>query len=72
MMNLVEEMVEKIAIDIHGTTEFNRKPYSVSTTMEAFFHVRGYGRHFTGIDISEMEEAEMAQAKKWCEVDKHG
>lgn len=60
MMNLVEEMVEKIAMNLHGTTlipagdkmiDFKR-PWKRFTMFEAI-------DHFTGIDISEMEEPEL-------------
>ncbi|MFT6964370.1 MAG: lysyl-tRNA synthetase class 2, partial [Flammeovirgaceae bacterium] len=55
MMNLVEEMVEKIAIALHGTTEVPvgdniinfQRPWKRFTMFEAI-------EHFTGIDISEM------------------
>ena len=65
MMNLVEEMVEKIAIDLHGTTEVKvgnhtinfKRPWKRFSMYEAI-------EHFTGIDISEMEEAEMAETAK--------
>jgi len=66
MMNLVEEMVEKIAIDLHGTTEVQvgenvinfQRPWKRYTMFEAI-------EHFTGIDISEMDEEELrATAKK--------
>lgn len=60
MMNLVEEMIEKVAIDLHGTTEVNvgdhiidfRRPWTRYTMFEAILH-------FTGIDISEMDEAQL-------------
>lgn len=66
MMNLVEEMVEKVAIDMHGTTEVQvgdniinfQRPWKRYTMYEAI-------EHFTGIDISEMDEKELfATAKK--------
>jgi lysyl-tRNA synthetase class 2 len=58
MMNLVEEMIEKVAIDLHGTTEVKvgnhvidfRRPWKRFTMFEAI-------QHFTGIDISAMDEA---------------
>lgn len=58
MMDLVEEMVEKVALDIHGTTEVQvgqhvinfQRPWQRFTMFEAI-------QHFTGIDISEMDEA---------------
>jgi lysyl-tRNA synthetase class 2 len=58
MMNLVEEMIEKVAIDLHGTTQVKvgenlidfRRPWKRFTMYEAI-------EHFTGVDISEMDEA---------------
>lgn len=60
MMNLVEEMVEKVAIALHGTTEVQvgdnvinfQRPWKRYTMFEAI-------EHFTGIDISEMDEAQL-------------
>jgi len=65
MMNLVEEMVEKIALDLHGTTEVQvgehlinfQRPWKRYTMYEAI-------EHFTGIDISEMDEKSMAETAK--------
>ncbi len=65
MMDLVEEMVEKIALDLHGTTEVQvgenlinfQRPWKRYTMYEAI-------EHFTGIDISEMDEATMAKIAK--------
>lgn len=63
MMNLVEEMVEKIALDIHGTTEVQvgdntinfHRPWKRYTMYEAI-------KEFTGIDISDMDEEQMSKA----------
>jgi lysyl-tRNA synthetase class 2 len=73
MMDLVEEMVEKIAMDIHGKTEIQvgdnlinfQRPWKRYTMYEAI-------DHFTGIDISKMDEATMAETAKklGVEVDK--
>jgi len=73
MMDLVEEMVEKIAIDLHGKTEIQvgdnlinfQRPWKRYTMYEAI-------EHFTGIDISKMDEATMAETAKklGVEVDK--
>ncbi len=60
MMDLVEEMVEKVALDLHGTTEVKagdkiidfRRPWKRFTMFEAI-------QHFTGIDISTMNEGEL-------------
>ena len=57
MMNLVEEMVEKITLELHGTTEIKvgehlinfQRPWKRFTMYEAI-------QHFTQIDISEMDE----------------
>lgn len=57
MMDLVEEMVEKVAIDLHGTTQVKvgenvidfKRPWKRYTMFEAI-------QHFTGIDISSLEE----------------
>jgi lysyl-tRNA synthetase, class II len=58
MMDLVEEMIEKVAIDLHGKTQVQvgenvidfKRPWQRFTMFEAI-------QHFTGIDISEMDEA---------------
>jgi lysyl-tRNA synthetase class 2 len=60
MMNLVEEMVEKIAIDLHGTTVVRsgenmidfKRPWKRFTMYEAI-------EHFTGIDITGKTENEL-------------
>jgi len=69
MMNLVEEMVEKVAIDIHGTTKVQvgdniidfKSPWKRFTMYEAI-------QHFTGIDISEMDEAQLRDTAKKLHV----
>lgn len=69
MMDLVEEMIEKAALDIHGTTEVQvgenvldfKRPWKRYTMFEAI-------EHFTGIDISEMDEAELRTTAKKLEV----
>jgi lysyl-tRNA synthetase class 2 len=66
MMDLVEEMVEKIALDIHGKTEV-QVGKNVINFQRPWKRFTMYGaiEHFTGIDVSEMTEAEMfATAKK--------
>ena len=73
MMDLVEEMVEKIAMDLHGKTEVQvgdnlinfQRPWKRYTMYEAI-------EHFTGIDISKMDEATIAETAKklGVEVDK--
>jgi lysyl-tRNA synthetase class 2 len=65
MMNLVEEMVEKVCIALHGKTEITvgenivnfQRPWKRFTMFEAI-------EHFTGVDISNMDEATMREAAK--------
>lgn len=65
MMNLVEEMVEKVAMELHGTTEVQvgqhvinfQRPWKRYTMFEAI-------EHFTGIDIAEMDEAQLRKTAK--------
>lgn len=60
MMDLVETMVEKIALDLHGTTEVKvgdhtinfKRPWKRFTMYEAI-------HHFTGTDITHLTELEM-------------
>ncbi|MBK9254042.1 MAG: lysine--tRNA ligase [Saprospiraceae bacterium] len=69
MMDLVEEMVEKVAIDIHGTTEVQvgeniinfKRPWKRYTMYEAI-------QHFTGIDISEMDETQLRETARKLHV----
>lgn len=70
MMDLVEEMVEKIALELHGTTEVEvgdkvinfQRPWKRFTMYEAI-------QHFTGIDISEMDEAGMRDVCKQLHIE---
>jgi lysyl-tRNA synthetase class 2 len=63
MMDTVEEMVERVAMDLHGTTEVKvgdhiinfQRPWKRYSMYEAI-------KHFTGVDISEMNEQEMLVA----------
>ncbi len=69
MMDLVEEMIEKVAIDLHGTTlvtvgenQINfKRPWKRYTMFEAI-------QHFTGIDISEMNEEGLRETCKKLNV----
>lgn len=69
MMDLVEEMIEKVAMDLHGTTEVKvgeniidfKRPWKRFTMYEAI-------QHFTGIDISEMNEAALRETCKKLHV----
>ena len=70
MMDLVEEMIEKVALDLHGTTKVQvgenlidfKRPWKRFTMFEAI-------EHFTGIDISEMDEAGLAKTAKELNVE---
>ncbi len=70
MMDTVEAMVEKIALDLHGKTELQvgehtinfARPWKRFTMYEAI-------EHFTKVDISEMNEGEMREAAKKLGVD---
>ncbi len=65
MMNLVEEMVEKVAIALHGTTKVQvgeniidfQRPWKRYTMYEAI-------EHFTGVDISAMDENQLRETAK--------
>ena len=69
MMDLVEEMVEKIALDLHNTTEVRvgenlisfKRPWKRLTMYEAI-------QEFTGIDISNMDELELRKTAKELKV----
>jgi lysyl-tRNA synthetase class 2 len=70
MMNLVEEMVEKVAIDVTGGTvvqvgnnEINfARPWKRFTMFEAI-------AHYTGVDISNMDEAALRSTCKQLGVE---
>lgn len=69
MMDLTEEMVERIAMDMHGTTEVQvgenvinfARPWKRYTMYEAI-------EHFTGVDISKMSEEELFKTAKELHV----
>ncbi|MAU36559.1 MAG: lysine--tRNA ligase [Flavobacteriales bacterium] len=73
MMDLVEEMVEKAVLDLHGETEVLvgenkinfKRPWKRYTMYEAILH-------FTGVDISNMDEEALLESanKLGVEVDK--
>jgi len=69
MMDLVEEMIERVALDLHGSTtvtvgdqtiEFKR-PWKRYTMFEAI-------QHFTGVDISNMDEHQLRVAADSLQV----
>ncbi len=69
MMNLVEEMIEKAALDLHGTTAVTvgdkvidfKRPWKRFTMFEAI-------EHFTQIDISSMDEQALRDTCKKLHV----
>ncbi len=62
MMDTIEEMVEKVALDVAGTTKVTvgenvidfKRPWKRMTMFEAI-------QEYTGVDVSGMEEAELRQ-----------
>jgi len=69
MMDLVEEMVERIALDLHGKTAIEvggniidfQRPWKRFTMYEAI-------QHYTGTDISGMDEEELRKTAKELHV----
>jgi lysyl-tRNA synthetase class 2 len=65
MMDLVEEMVERVALVVHGQTEVQvgenlinfQRPWKRFTMAESI-------QHFTGVDISNLDEAGLRDAAK--------
>lgn len=70
MMETVEEMVEKIALDLHGTTSVKvgeqvidfKRPWKRFTMFEAI-------EHFTGIDVSKMDEQQLRATCKTLHIE---
>jgi lysyl-tRNA synthetase class 2 len=70
MMDTVEEMVERIALDIHGTTKVQvggntidfKRPWKRMSMFEAI-------EHYTGIDISGMDEDALRKTAKKLDID---
>ncbi|TAF67062.1 MAG: lysine--tRNA ligase [Cytophagales bacterium] len=69
MMDTTEEMIEKVAIDLHGTTEVKvgehiinfKRPWKRFTMFEAI-------AHYTGIDISNMDEEALRNVCKKFDI----
>lgn len=65
MMDTVEEMIEKVALDLHGTTQVKvgeniidfQRPWNRFTMFEAI-------KQFTGVDIASMNEDELRNAAR--------
>jgi lysyl-tRNA synthetase, class II len=70
MMDLTEELIEKIAIELHGTTEVQvgdkiidfKAPFKRVTMFDSI-------KEFTGIDISEMDEDQLRATCKQLHID---
>ncbi len=67
MMDLVEEMIEKIALDLHGTTEVKCGEHLINFQRPwKRYTMYGVIEELTGVDVSGMDENEMrATARKW-------
>jgi len=69
MMELVEEMIEKVALDLHGTTKVQlgentidfKRPWKRYTMFEAIENI-------TGVDIAEMNEEELRETAKKLKI----
>lgn len=70
MMNLTEELIEKIALDLYGTTEVQvgknlidfKTPFKRVTMFDSI-------KEFTGIDISNMDESQLRSVCKQLHID---
>ena len=73
MMDLVEEMVEKVAMNLHGTAEVKVGEHVINFQRPwKRYTMYGAIQHFTGVDVSNMTETEMADAacKMGIHIDK--
>ena len=69
MMDFTEQMIEKVALEVHGTTKVTvgkneidfKRPYRRLTMLDAI-------KEYAGVDISEMNEAEIRSACKKLNV----
>ncbi len=65
MMDMVEEMVEKISLDMHGTTKVKVGENEIDFKRPwKRFTMYGAIEHFTGVDVSQMSEEEMRAAAR--------
>ena len=70
MMNFTEQMLEKICLDVNGTTEVQvgdnvisfKAPFARRTMTEAI-------KEFTGIDITDMDEAQLRDVCKQLNIE---
>lgn len=69
MMDFTEEMLEYVALKVHGTTELQVGDKVISFKRPwKRFTMFGAIEHFTGIDISEMDEAALRQTAKDLDI----
>jgi lysyl-tRNA synthetase class 2 len=72
MMNITEELIEKIALDLHGTTKVQlgdkvidfKAPFKRITMFDSI-------KEFTGYDISEMNEEQLVDVCKKLNIETH-
>ncbi len=70
MMDMTEELLEKVAINLHGTPEVQVGEHTISFQRPfARFTMYGAIQHFTGHDISEMDEAALRNLCKELKVE---
>lgn len=69
MMNLVEEMIEKVAIDVTGSTVVKVGEHDIDFKRPwKRYTMYGAIKEFTGVDISDMDEQALRQAAKDLQV----
>jgi lysyl-tRNA synthetase class 2 len=70
MMDLVEEMIEKVAIALQGTTQLQVGDHVIDFKRPwKRFTMFGAIEHFTGIDVSGMDEEQLLETCKKLHVD---
>ena len=69
MMNFTEEIIKKAAIDLHGTTDivFGDKTINLNPPFKRISMIDAIKEH-TGVDITEMDEAELRNTCNLLEV----
>lgn len=72
MMDFTEEMIEKVAMDLHGTTKV-KVGDNVIDFQRPFKRISMYDsiKEFTGIDISEMDEKQLRETCKSLGIEVH-
>lgn len=70
MMDLVEEMIEKVAMALHGTTQVQVGDYLIDFKRPwKRFTMFGAIEHFTGIDVSQMNEDQLIETCKKLHIE---